>query len=315
MLKRLMISFMLIMAIFNRSASAAEFEMVEYSAHVKLQWLAAAGVPEAQDFLKKLNKPNYFSEDNLKDFERIEKVNSVFQEINYAAVNNFIKNNGYNNVFDIACSYSPRVVNIVKDGGNYVGGELAAVAFVADGLAKKSLDKKFYNKFTYEEVPVESEESMLGAASNFKGEVCIVENGLMIYLTKDRIDSMFKNIKKILESKGGCMITTDFAMKKYFTDTAAALYGNENAQTLYNETKEMYEKVLEDKVIDDHFTSEKQAINYLNSMGLKVEQVPLLPSDYSLHSYKNLTDEQMEKVKKLVGQKYLWVITAGGKGN
>ena len=32
MLKSLMISFMLIMAIFNISASAAEFEMIEYSA-------------------------------------------------------------------------------------------------------------------------------------------------------------------------------------------------------------------------------------------------------------------------------------------
>ena len=156
---------------------------------------------------------------------------------------------------------------------------------------------------------------MLGAASNFKGEVCIVENGLMIYLTKDRIDSMFKNIKEILIHHDGCMITTDFAMKKYFNDTVAALYGNENAQTLYNETKEMYEKVLEDKVIDDHFTSDKQAVNYLNSMGLKVEKVPLLSADYSLYSRKNLTDEQMERVKKLVSQKYLWVITVGGKGN
>ena len=312
--KKFLLLIVSLFVLFN-TASAAEFEMVEYSAHVKLQWLAAAGIPEAQEFLKNLNKPNYFSEDNLKDFERIEKVNGVFQEINYAAVNNFIKNNSYNNVFDIACSYSPRVVNIVKDGGNYVGAELAAVAFVADGLAKKSIDKKLYDKFNYEEVPVENEELMLGASSNFKGEVCIVENGLMIYLTKDRIDSMFKNIKEILIHHGGCMITTDFAMKKYFTDTAAALYGNENAQTLYNETKEMYEKVLEDKVIDDHFTSEKQAINYLNSMGLKVEQVPLLPSDYSLYSYKHLTDEQMERVKKLVSQKYLWVITVGGKSN
>ena len=314
MFRKFLLLMVFLFALFS-TASAAEFEMVEYSAHVKLQWLAAAGVPEAQDFLKKLNKPNYFSEYNLKDFERIEKVNSVFQEINYYAVNNFIKTTGYKNVLDIACSYSPRVIKIVKDGGNYVGAELAAVAFAADGLAKKSLDTQLHDKFTYEEVPVESEESMLGASSNFKGEVCIVENGLMIYLTKERVDAMFRNIKKILESKGGCMITTDFAMKKYFTDTAAALYGNENAQTLYNETKEMYEKVLEDKVIDDQFTSEKQAINYLNSMGLKVEQVPLLPSDYSLYSYKHLTDEQMERVKKLVSQKYLWIITAGGKGN
>lgn len=309
MLKNLLLCLILLIVTFNTSAKAAEFEMVEYSAQVKLQWLAAAGIPEAQDFIKRINKPNFFNKDNLKDFDRIEKVNGVYQEISYASVNNFIRLNGYDNVFDIACSYSPRVVNITKNGGNYVGAELAAVAFAADGLAKQTIDKKYYNKFSYEIVPVEDEIAMLAASDKLKGKICIVENGLMIYLTKDRIDGMFRNIKKILESHGGCMITTDFVMKKYFTDTAATIYGNENAKILYDETKTLYEKVLEDNVTDDHFKSEKQAIDYLNSIGLQVEQVSLLPSDYSLYSYKNLTNEQVEKLKGLVGKKYLWVIT------
>ena len=49
------------------SARAAEFEMVEYSAQVKLQWLAAAGIPEAQKFLKShedLNAVLIIEEDN-----------------------------------------------------------------------------------------------------------------------------------------------------------------------------------------------------------------------------------------------------------
>ena len=170
-------------------------------------------------------------------------------------------------------------------------------------------ERRSIRKFTYEEVPVENEELMLSAVSKFKGEICIVENGLIIYLTKDRLKSMFNNIKKILEHNGGCMITTDFAMKKYFTDTAAALYGTENAQILYDETKNMYEEVLEDKLIDDHFQSEKEAINYLNSIGLKVEQVPLLLSTDTLCSYNKLSNEQIKRINELIIKKYLWIIT------
>ena len=309
MVKRFLITMALLLVLNISAAKAAEFEMVEYSAHVKLQWLAASGLPEGRLYIKNLNKANHFNKDNLKDFDRIEKVNALFQEMTYASVINFIKSNGYSNVYDIASSYSPRVIDIVEGGGRYVVAELDAVAFVADGLAKKALDPKYYDKFIYGTALVEDEEAMMSIASNLDGKVCIIENGLLVYLTRERVEAMFKNVKKILAQKGGCMITTDLVMKPYFIDTAAALYGQDNAETLYNETKEMYEQVLEGKLIDDHFKSEKQAIAYLNSLGLKVDKVELLPSDYNLYSYKKLKNEQVAKVRELIGKKYLWVIT------
>ena len=58
------------------TARAAEFEMVEYSAQVKLQWLTEAGIPEAQSFLKFLDRPVFFHADNLNDFERSSGLNS-----------------------------------------------------------------------------------------------------------------------------------------------------------------------------------------------------------------------------------------------
>ena len=227
---------------FMSPIEAAEFEMVSYSAHVKLQWLAASGIPEAQMYLKYLEKPNFFNKGNLPDFERIEKVNSLFQEINYSAANNFIKSNGYKNVFDVASSYSPRVIESVKNGDRYVVAELAAVAEIADKLAKKSLDAGYYDKFSYEVALVEDEDAMTELAAKFEGKVCIVENGLMVYLTKERADKMFKNVRKILESKGGCMITTDLLLKEYFSDTAAAVYDEKNAGVLFDETKKCMKK-------------------------------------------------------------------------
>ena len=59
----------------------------------------------------------------------------------------------------------------------------------------------------------------------------------------------------------------------------------------------------------EHFKSEDQITSYFDSIGFKVERVELLPSDWQLYSYKNLTGVQIEKVKGLLGKKYLWVIT------
>ena len=307
-LKSLVTVIALLITLTVSSAKAAEFEMVEYSAQVKLQWLAAAGIPEAKTFLKKLNKPNIYSRENLKDFDRIEMVNSVYEEISYASVNHFIKSNGYKNVFDIACSYSPRVLNIVKGGGHYIGAELAAVSLTATNLVRSSLDKKYHNNFYYSAVPVENEELMLGASSDLKGKICIVENGLMVYLTDERRDSMLRNIREILKDHGGCFITSDFTANKCFSGTAAALYGAD-AQTLCNETQKLYEDTLGDKLFVDTFKSDAEAIAYLKSFGFNVERIPLLPVNYKLYSYAKMTDEQVQKIRTLTSQDYLWVLT------
>ena len=307
--KKLILAMIIMVTTFSSTVYAAEFEMVSYSAHVKLQWLAAAEIPEAQMFLKKLGKNNHFNKDNLEDFERIEKVNSVYQELCYTSVNNYIKENNYKNVFDIACSYSPRVLGIVKDGGKYVAAELSAVSFVADQLVRGSLDKKFYNNFSYEDVLVEDEEATLNASGKLGKNVCIVENGLMIYLTKDRAEKMFRNVKRVLEIHGGCFITSDFSLQNYFKQTASALYGDNNAQTLYNETKTMYENVLEDEFYEDTFKSEEEAIKFLDSLGFKVEQVPLFSEEPKLYSYNHLNEQQIQGINKVATQKFLWVIT------
>ena len=292
------------------TARAAEFEMVEYSAQVKLQWLVAAGIPEAQTFLKLLERPVFFSAENLVDFERIQKVNALYQELNYAAAIEYVKEMNYLNVMDLACSFSPRPMVLAQDGRKVIVGELATVCLIGDYFMDECAGKKARKKISYEVIPVEDGKIMQAQANKFNGKVCIIEQGLMIYLDEERCGQMFDNIRDVLKKHGGCMITSDFVQKKYFTETAAALYGEQNAPTLYEETKAVYAKVLDDTLADDFLQDEQAAMEFLKAHGLKAEKVPLFKTTPNLFISKQLTPIQIKNINELAAKDYLWIITA-----
>lgn len=292
------------------TARAAEFEMVEYSAQVKLQWLAAAGIPEAQKFLKLINRPVFFNASNLNDFERIEKTNALYQELNYAAAIEYVRGKNYKNVFDLACSLSPRAMILGDDGRSVIVGELQSVCLLGDWCLEEIGSKKAIKNVEYLSFWLQDKQGMMNAADKLKGEVCIIEQGVMIYLTDDVRAQMYENIRDVLKKHGGCMITSDFTQKKYFTDVAAALYGEGNSATLYNETKAMYEKVFGDKISDESLQDEQEALEFLKTHGLVARKVPLFTRTPALNIFKKLTPEQIQKVNELTTRNYLWVITA-----
>ena len=309
-MKKFFVTFLLIMAMtITATVHAAEFEMVEYSAQVKLQWLTEAGIPDAKKFLGLLNRPVFFNADNLKDFERIKLVNSLYQELNYAAAIEYVREKDYRNVFDLACSLSPRAMILGNDGRRVVVGELQAVCLIGDYCVDEFGDKA---KVTvdYDAFWLQDKELMMKSADKFTGPVCIIEQGVSIYLSDEIRSQMFYNIRDVLKKHGGCLITSDFVQKKYFTDTATALFGANEAPTLYNETKAMYEKVFDDKLADDALQNEQDAMAYLKLHGLRAEKVPLFKNTPQLYISSQLTPEQIKRVNELATKNYLWVITA-----
>ena len=292
------------------TARAAEFEMVEYSAQVKLQWLAAAGIPEAQKFLKLIDRPVFFTTDNLNDFERIELTNALFQELNYAAAIEFVRQNNSKNVMDLACSLSPRAMILGEDGRKVIVGELQTVCLIGDWCLEEFGSKKAIKNVEYTSFWLQDKAGMMAAADKLKGEICIIEQGVMIYLADDVRAQMYENLRDVLKKHGGCLITSDFTQKKYFTDVAAALYGEAEAPTIYAETKAMYENVFGDKISDETLQDEQEAIDFLKTHGLVARKVPLFNRPPKLNISKKLTAEQLAKVNEVAAKNYLWVITA-----
>ena len=310
MLKKFLVPLLIFCTILTAKVSAAEFQMVSYSALVKLQWLADAGQPEAKKIFKRMKQASLYDGKNLKDFDRLKKLNGIFQELNYASTVEYVRIHGYQNIMDIGGGYSPRAVVFARDGRKYIGAELAAVAISATEVVTPLAGKKYEQNISYDEVLVEDREAMLGTADEFNGKICIIENGLMIYLTEDRAAEMFKLVKEILKKHGGCFISTDYVTKDYFKDIAAALYGEDQADLLYDETKIMYEELFDNPIFDDTFKTQDEALAFFAAHGLKVQQVPLLTDTSKLYCTKSLTPQQVEKINQIAAKNYLWVITA-----
>ena len=312
MLKNFVAAFLCTLVIvFSAKVSAAEMEMVSYSAQVKLQWLASMGVPEAKRILKELGQVNIYSEKNLHDYDRIEKVNGIYQELVYAATVQYVQQNGYKNILDIGGGYTPRAMVFAREGRKYYGGELMAVAMSADEVMKKILPQKYMKNIIYDEVLAEDGDAFLTAANTFDGKICIVEQGLMIYLTQDRLAAMYENVRDVLKAKGGCFITSDLMTRELFKDIAAALYGEEQAQILYDETKDMYEELFYGFLNEENFNERLDAIQYAREdLNLNIHYEPLVPDASKLYCTKQLTAAQAEKIRQIAAKKYLWVITA-----
>ena len=292
------------------TARAAEFEMVEYSAQVKLQWLAAAGIPEAQKFLKLIDRPVFFTADNLNDFERIELTNALYQELNMHAAMEYVREQNYKNVMDLACSLSPRPMLLGDAGHNVIVGELQTVCLLGDWCLEEFGSKKAIKNVEYNAFWLQDKAGMMASADKLKGEICIIEQGVIIYLTDEVRAQMFDNLRDVLKKHGGCLITSDFTQKKYFTEVAAALYGEAEAPVIYNETKKMYEDVFGDKISDESLQDEAEAMDFLKTHGLIARKVPLYRRTPKLYINSKLTPAQIEKVDELAAKNYLWVITA-----
>lgn len=295
---------------FTAKSFAAEFELVSYSSHVKLQWLSFTGMPEAKKIIKELGKANIFGHRNLVDYDRLEKVNSIYQEMCYLATVQYVQNQDYKNILDMGGGYTPRAMVFARQGRKYYGGELMAVAVSADNVMKKIVESKYMKNITYGEILAEDADAMMAAADTMDGKICIIEQGLMIYLNEDRIVGMCESIDKVLRKKGGCYITSDLSTRQLFKDIATALYGEGQTQLLYDETKDMYEELFDSLINEETFDYQIESVNYAkDELGWNVKQVPLISDTSKLHCLKNLSPEQAEKIKKIAEKNYLYVIT------
>ena len=305
------IIFCLSLIVSNLNCSAAEFELVSYSSQVKLQWLASTGNPDAQKILKHLDKTDIYSHRNLKDYDRLQRLNGIYQELCYAATVEYVQKNDYKNILDIGGGYSPRAMVFANEGRKYLGGELAAVAVSASNVMDKVLDKNVRGNVDYDEVRVEDTEAMMRAGDTFNGKICILEQGLMIYLDQDRLADYYENLKKIMKKHGGCFITSDLETRTLFKDLAAALYGEDQVELLYAETKDMYEELFESILNEENFDNQLDAVEYAQKdLKLKIDKVPLLTDISKLSCIKSMTPEQVEKIKQICSKNYLWVFTA-----
>ena len=282
---------------------------VSYTAPLTLFWLSKAGVPEAVEYVKYIDAKQILKPENISQYERVEKINKIYQEIRYESVNDFIESENFTNVIDLGCGVSPRFLYTAPKKINYVGVELEDVVTVLKIYAPTFLNDDSRKYVNFAVADVASRKEMFDAAKNLDGKICIVEENLWMYLSREKQRAMLENIRDILKERGGCFVTSDLVAGEIFMAVNRTVYGDEDAQVIAKETQKVYEDISKILFGDTLFSSTDEAIKFIESAGLKVEMRPLFTKTPDIISIRDLNNRDIAAINSMMQKNLLWVIT------
>lgn len=140
---------------------------------------------------------------------------------------------------EIACGYSPRGMELSGAGIHYAGGDFSSVANSMKKLTENYVSADQKKNLDYCEMDCTDRKQMESAAAILEGPVCIVTEGLFMYLNAAQTAIFFDNIHAILQEKRGCFITQDFSTKNFVMDVAEAIYPGDGLK-LFLQSVAMY---------------------------------------------------------------------------
>ncbi len=223
---------------------------------------------------------------------------------------NNIRAEGYQNVLDVGCGFSPRALLMARRGTHYIGAELNAIALSLPGLYAKCLTESQQQLAASEIVDATNPRNLLQAADRFQGRICITMDGLMMYLSRKEQALALQNIRKALKKHGGVFITLDFSSRDILNGASQTIYGDGNHQEIYHESTKNNEALAGTAFDSTGFRTAEEAENFLKAQGLKAKRIPLFSAPVKFNSTETFTPEQKNRLEALKQEPFLWVITA-----
>lgn len=172
--------------------------------------LIAGRDPDALKFAPYLNTSD-IPRDKIKEKppEEMVKCFMIGQMTRYELFNTIALGCGKQTIVDLPCGYSPRCFRIADNGQKYYGLDLPVVIDDMNNITSKLLTDKQKESVKYIPVDATNYDSMRNALKDVKGEICIITEGLLPYLSDNELSTTFKAFHKLLSEFGGCWITAD----------------------------------------------------------------------------------------------------------
>ena len=310
MIKNIFISADILCIMLASGCSTVSMPSVSYTAYTSLYWLREAGVPEAAEFSDAIgNDKVNLSKDTVASYDELAPVNKLYIEMRYAALNQYIIGNNYQNNLDIACGFAPRSIAMARQNRMFVGADFGPSVTEIKHVLPDCLSRKQQKRVRYIVADATDRTSMMKAADKMNGRICITMDGLMMYLTREEQAAVLQNIRAILENHGGAFVTSDFSAREFVKAAAEVVYHEADAQRIYRNSAEMYEKTASADFDKAFFPHADEAQRFIESQGLKVKRIPLFPKPCSIFCAKDLDIEQYQKLEGLKKAAFMWEIT------
>ncbi len=267
-------------------------------------WLYLAGIPEALEFGKRigLDKMNASA---IPYSEEMCFLNPIIHEIRYNSINHYIRSSGCRYVLDIACGYSPRGMQLAREGFHYYGADFPIVVEELSPIAREL----GLTNCEYHAVDATNYASLRNITDQIDGSICIVVEGLGMYLTAAEAQTVRENIARIMhEHEGSIYVTTDPGNGYLFANVIRSIYPFRKFMptigmifTMYNWasnggiTKETAKRPL------------RKDMELFRKAGLEAKRCPLLPENPDLLAFSKLPNSIVRKLRKVMQKKFTFV--------
>ena len=273
-----------------------------------LLMLSRAGVPEAEDFCRKLGfQLTQF--ENTPDTRTPRTMMSALmcmQEMRYRCINDLVLRAGNRNVLDIACGFSPRGLLLSGLSMNYMGCDLPAAVNELQKAIGTDHERDGYRYFGMDAT---NDESVRQVSESFDGPVTIITEGLLTYFIEPELRTVYHNLHGVLARHGGCWITCDLD-RGYVTAAIGAIFGQDRAAELLRGTLRRRDAVADNLPQDD--AAVRIGRELLREYGMTAAAVPFYRDDFDPIFGLEISGEHKAALLDAFRRLKLYVITADG---
>ena len=240
----------------------------------------------------------------------------IVLETRYQTMGKLARESGFTVHVDLPCGYTPRAIETAEEGREYIGMDLPAVISDMSGIIPSLLNGKKQELVRFCAVDATNFQSLEKALRDVTGQLCIHTEGLLMYSPDAELHPFLDNIKKLLDTHGGCWITADPEIKPEHDRIRKAIGPDSSEQ----ETR----LVLQEKAdVDDlqnamlvrigHEAEDIRRVQaVLSDHGLKAERIRIAGGIAETKAFSALSAEQGKAVLKAAEEIAFWKIVSAG---
>ena len=244
----------------------------------------------------------------------------IVLETRYHMMGALARNSGFPVLADLPCGYTPRAVETAERGMAYIGLDLPAVISEISSIVPPLISRKKRSLVRFAAVDATNSRSLDEALGNVKERICINTEGLLMYFTDAEIHAFLDNIRKQLDTHGGCWITADPEIVPEHKRILNAIHPGVSERGTHHVLKEKADLGSPENALLIRFGHEKEdirkALGILSDHGLKAERIRIAGFLADTKAFSLLSPDQGSAVLKAVEDIAFWkVVSAGPAGD
>ncbi len=286
------------------------------TAKMTLFQLAMLGNPYASAIAEKM-KLTYEETQKYKSHRMKPEQELAFKivlETRYRTMGLLAEHSGCPIVADMPCGYTPRAIEFSEKGIPYIGMDLPAVISEMDSIIPPMIEEENRSHIRFAAVDATNYASLKAALEGEKGEICILTEGLLLYLSDSELQALLSNIKKLLEEHGGCWITADPEVETEHMLILKAITGSRSEQArphVFQEKADVQAMNNALSVRHGHEAEDTQrATAQLAEYGLRAERLAVADHMPEISALSLVTEDQKKAILKAMEEVAYWKITS-----